>query len=87
MGIEDILLAKLNTLQATVEETLRRLPKSPSATSAPLLSIKEAAAYLGRTPYSSQHLIADKAIPVVRVGRRVHLHRKDLDEWIEGNKY
>jgi excisionase family DNA binding protein len=33
-----------------------------------------------------QHLIFDKELPVVRVGHRVHLHRPDLDDWIEQNK-
>lgn len=52
-----------------------------------LLSVKEAAIYLGRSEQSIQHLIFERELPVVRVGRRVHLHRRDLDAWIEKNKY
>ena len=52
-----------------------------------LLDVKQAAIYLGRTEQSVQHLIFDKALPVVRHGRRVHLHRRDLDAWIEENKF
>lgn len=52
-----------------------------------LLNVKQAAVYLGRTEQSVQHLIFQKDLPVVRIGRRVHLHRKDLDSWIEKNKY
>jgi excisionase family DNA binding protein len=52
-----------------------------------LLDVKQAAVYLGRTEQSVQHLIYDKELPVVRVGRRVHLHRHDLDRWIEKHKY
>ena len=52
-----------------------------------LLNVKEAAVYLGRSEQSVQHLIFEKEVPVVRVGRRVHLDRRDLDCWIEKNKY
>jgi len=52
-----------------------------------LLNVKEAAVYLGRSEQSVQHLIFEKELPVVRVGRRVHLDRRDLDAWIEKNKY
>src|SRR5690348_15719611 len=51
-----------------------------------LLTVKEAATYLGRTEQSVQHLVFERQIPVVRVGRRVHLDRKDLDAFIEKNK-
>lgn len=52
-----------------------------------LLSVRDAAAYLGRSEQSIQHLIFSHELPVVRVGRRVHLDRRDLDLWIEKNKY
>jgi excisionase family DNA binding protein len=52
-----------------------------------LLDVKQAALYLGRSEQSVQHLIFEKDLPVVRKGRRVHLHRNDLDAWIEKNKY
>jgi len=51
-----------------------------------LLSVKEAAAYIGRTEQALQHLIHKREIVVVRKGRRVHLDRNDLDRWIEANK-
>ncbi len=52
-----------------------------------LLTVKQAAVYLGRSEQSVQHLIFQKDLPVVRMGRRVHLDRRDLDAWIEKNKY
>ena len=52
-----------------------------------LFSVKEAAVYLGRSEQAVQHLIFQRDLPVVRVGRRVHLDRRDLDAWIEKNKY
>ena len=52
-----------------------------------LLTVKQAAVYLGRSEQAVQHLIFQKDLPVVRIGRRVHLDRRDLDAWIEKNKY
>jgi excisionase family DNA binding protein len=52
-----------------------------------LFNVKDAALYLGRPEQAVQHLIFEKALPVVRIGRRVHLDRRDLDAWIEKNKY
>jgi excisionase family DNA binding protein len=52
-----------------------------------LLSVKDTAVYLGRSEQAIQHLIFSHELPVVRVGRRVHLDRRDLDAWIEKNKY
>ena len=52
-----------------------------------LLNVKQAAVYLGRSEQSVQHLIFQRDIPVVRTGRRVHLHKRDLDAWIEKNTY
>jgi excisionase family DNA binding protein len=51
-----------------------------------LLTVKQTAVYLGRSEQSIQHLIFHRELPVVRVGRRVHLDRRDLDLWIEKNK-
>lgn len=59
---------------------------SPSVQPA-LLSVKQAALYIGRSEQAVQHLIFQKDLPVVRIGRRVHLDRRDLDAWIEKNKY
>ncbi|MGO9012085.1 MAG: helix-turn-helix domain-containing protein [Bryobacteraceae bacterium] len=51
-----------------------------------LLSVREAACYLGRTPKAVRHLIASGAIPAVREGSRVHLDRADLDRWVAMRK-
>jgi excisionase family DNA binding protein len=52
-----------------------------------LLNVKQAAVYLGRSEQSVQHLIFQRELPVVRVGRRVHLDRRDLDVFIEKHKF
>ena len=72
--------------QQVVAKVKAELTFGPSIQPA-LLNVKEAAAYLGRTEQAVQHLIFQRDLPVVRVGRRVHLHRRDLDAWIEKNKY
>lgn len=60
---------------------------TPSEVQPVLLNVKQAAVYLGRTEQSVQHLIFQRDLPVVRMGRRVHLHRRDLDAWIMKNTY
>ena len=51
-----------------------------------LLTVEQAATYLGRTKASVQHLISDGAIPVVRHDRRVFMDVRDLDRWIDSAK-
>ncbi len=51
-----------------------------------LLTVDQAATYLGRSKASVQHLISDQAIPVVRHDRRVFLDVRDLDGWIDAAK-
>jgi excisionase family DNA binding protein len=51
-----------------------------------LLTVKRTAVYLGRSEQAVQHLIFQRELPVVRVRRRVHLHKCDLDAWIEKYK-
>jgi excisionase family DNA binding protein len=51
-----------------------------------LLSVNEAAGYIGRTPKALRHMIASGAIPAVREGSRIHLDRGDLDRWVEMRK-
>jgi excisionase family DNA binding protein len=51
-----------------------------------LLSVEEAAAYLGRTKEAVQHMIAAGKLPTVKSDRRVFLDVRDLDAWIERSK-
>jgi excisionase family DNA binding protein len=48
-----------------------------------LLTVKQAAIYLGRTEYALRCLIYRRELPVVRKGRRIHLDRYELDRLIE----
>ena len=65
---------------AIAERILARLHQTEQPR---LLTVDEAAAYLGRTPKALRHMIASSAIPAVREGSRVHLDRADLDRWVE----
>jgi excisionase family DNA binding protein len=69
------------------ERVIDRLEHMAPQIQPALLSVRDAATYLGRSEQSIQHLIFSQELPVVRVGRRVHLDRRDLDAWIEKNKY
>jgi excisionase family DNA binding protein len=70
-------------IAARINPQIQRRNGRPEAR---LLTVKEAAAYIGRTEQALQHLIHKREIIVVRQGRRVHLDRSDLDRWIEANK-
>jgi excisionase family DNA binding protein len=68
---------------AIAERILARLHQTEQPR---LLSVSEAAIYLGRTQKALRHMVANGAIPAVREGSRVHLDRADLDRWVEFRK-
>lgn len=51
-----------------------------------LLTIKETAEYLGRSVWSVRELIWKGELPIVRVGKRIHLDIYELDTWVEDHK-
>jgi excisionase family DNA binding protein len=93
MATEDMKSPAMTVLVKAVAGEVASLLRSELARIAPsgvqpvLLDVKQAAVYLGRSEQSVQHLIFQRDLPVVRMGRRVHLHRRDLDAWIEKNTY
>ncbi len=50
--------------------------------SAGLMTTKQAAAYLGKTPDWIWHNRDRLGIPFVRIGGRYHFRRHSLDQWI-----
>ena len=70
-----------------VKTEIEKYLSSASRVTPMLLNVKEAAVYLGRSEQAVQHLIFQRDLPVIRAGRRVHLDRRDLDAWIEKNRY
>jgi excisionase family DNA binding protein len=57
-----------------------------AAVSQRLLTVDQAAVYIGRTKEAVQYLIATNKLPVVRSDRRVFLDLHDLEEWILEHK-
>jgi excisionase family DNA binding protein len=51
-----------------------------------LLTVEQAAVYIGRTKDAVHHMIAGGKLPTVRSDRRVFIDMRDLDAWIEENK-
>ena len=71
---------------ALLRPELERLGVCSSSVSQRLLSVPEAAVYLGRSVHSIRHMTSDGTLPVVRHDKRVFLDRRDLDEWIDRAK-
>lgn len=51
-----------------------------------LLSVEQAAVYLGRTKEAVHHMVSSGKIPKVQGDRRIQIDIRDLDHWIEANK-
>jgi len=51
-----------------------------------LLTIAQAAAYIGRTPNALRILLTKDAFSVVKADGRTMLDIRDLDRWIDQNK-
>ena len=73
-------------LEILAEKLANRLTHEPSRLLPRLLTIEQAAAYVGRTREAMQHLSSSGKIPTVRADRRIFLDRLDLDKWIDENK-
>lgn len=51
-----------------------------------LLTVDQAAAYLGTGPRFIRRLIAEKRIPYVKLGSKVRLEDSDLDDFIAAGR-
>jgi excisionase family DNA binding protein len=78
-AFSDLIAARLSTRMADSSREGGKIHKR-------LLSVNEAAVYLGRTREAVQHMVASGKLPVVKSDRRVFLDIKDLDQWIQGCK-
>ena len=63
-----------------------RLSESNGDIKPRLLSVAEAGRYLGRTPYSVQHLIQKGTLKPVKLDHRTFLDIQDLDRLIDDAK-
>jgi excisionase family DNA binding protein len=73
-------------LELLAEKLASKLSQEPSRLYPRLMSVEQAAVYLGRTPEAAQHLASSGKLPTVRADRRVFFDRLDLDRWIDENK-
>lgn len=53
-----------------------------------LLTIPQAARYLGRSPYTVREMVYARQLPVIQEGQRskIWLDRLDLDKWVDSRK-
>lgn len=58
----------------------------PSAIAPRLLTVADAARYLGRTEKSIRHLVQRRKLTSIRGDGRVMFDRVDLDAWIKRNR-
>lgn len=78
-----------NIAQAIAEAVLARLEphlRVLTTVQPRLLTVQQAAVYLGRKDKAIRHLVASGDLPSVRSDCRVMLDRIDLDKWIDANK-
>lgn len=75
-------------IKDTVAETVALLARDGATMPVKrrLLSVEEAAVYMGRSEEAMQHLIASGRIRTVRIDRRVFVDLRDLDKLIEDYK-
>ena len=79
-----------HALAQELAEILVPILREKMETAAPvqqvLFSIPEAARILGCSKRALESMIHERQIAVIRRGRRVHIHKRDLDEFIEKNR-
>jgi excisionase family DNA binding protein len=51
-----------------------------------LLTVEQAAVYIGRTKEAVQHMVSSGKVPTVRSDRRVFIDVEDLNQWILEHK-
>jgi excisionase family DNA binding protein len=73
-------------LELLAEKLASRITLDGTGLSPRLLTIDQAAVYVGRSREATQHLVASGKLPTVRSDRRVFIDRQDLDHWIEQHK-
>lgn len=84
LGLEALVHALADRVAIRV---LERLGNCSTASAQPrLLTVQQAAKYIGRTPEALTHMVSERRIPTVRSDRRVFIDRRDLDAWIDENK-
>lgn len=85
--LRDLLDQPLRDIAQVVADAVNdRINRDTSSINPRLLTVAQAAVYLGRTEKAIRHLVATEAVPTVRSDGRVMLDVQDLDAWIRANK-
>ena len=74
----------LAALEATIRaQVLAEEQAKPQTTGPRLLTVAQAAEYLGRTESAVRQLIHKRRLPVIRFDRKIRIDIRDLDHMIE----
>ena len=78
-------------LDALADKVAQRLREDAPAAGSPsvrprLLTVEQAAVYIGRSKEAVQHMTSSGKLPTVRSDRRVFVDVEDLDGWIREHK-
>jgi excisionase family DNA binding protein len=68
------------------DEVCRRQAPNGNAPKQRLLTVAQAATYLGRSEDAIRHMVGSGKIRPVRGDRRISIDVRDLDDWIAANK-
>lgn len=68
---------------AIADRVLARLATMPATRPKRLLTVVEAAEYLGKSKQAVYHLLNQGKIPRKRIGARVMFDLRELDQWLE----
>lgn len=71
---------KLDRILSLLEE--RPTVEEPDTPGRRLLTVEEAAVYIGVAKQSIYHMTSSRSIPHVKIGKRVMFDPDDLDRWI-----
>jgi excisionase family DNA binding protein len=87
--LESMLIELVELLAARIATSLSKHPQATQSLLRPrLLTVKQAAVYLGRSEKAVYHMAKRGAFPIVQTEAcgRVMFDVQDLDRWIEENK-
>lgn len=83
ISFDQVISAIAKRLAAELSPSGRVLNTDPSRR---LLTLEQAATYMGRTEEAMQHMVSSGKVPTVRLDRRVFIDVRDLDDLINVHK-
>jgi len=76
----------LSVVRAQVMAEMQGREQSKPATQNRLLTVHQAAEFLGRTDKAVRQLVYKRTIPVIRYDRAIRIDRRDLEALVEQNR-